>query len=111
MGTTTSRIVTYSFRTCHPQRVGKDGCIHSALELRAEVLSPANAPQMMTRKKEDYAGIGVPELWILSPENSTFEVLHLEKGKLGTRQILKEGYLHPLCFPNVQVGVASVWPD
>src|SRR5690242_7538331 len=53
----------------------EDGYIHSAPELVVEVLSPRNTRKDMVRKTEDYERIGVPELWILSPEGRTCEVL------------------------------------
>jgi len=88
-----------------------DGYIHSAPELVVEVLSPRNTRKDMVRKTEDYESIGVPELWILSPEARSFEVLHLLDEKLRTTQIVNEGQLRPLRFPETVVDVASVWPD
>jgi len=89
----------------------QDGYIHSAPELAVEVLSPSNTRRDMIKKTEDYESIGVPELWILSPEARTFEVLQLQDGKLRRTQLLAEGLLRPLRFPEVVVDVASVWPD
>jgi Uma2 family endonuclease len=91
--------------------VEKDGLIHSAPELVVEVLSPSNSRKDMLRKTKDYESIGVPELWILSNERRTFEVLQLQDGKLRTTQIVNSGQLRPLRFPETVVDVASVWPD
>jgi Uma2 family endonuclease len=91
--------------------VQQDGYIHSVPELVVEVLSPRNTRKDMVRKTEDYESIGVPELWILSPEARTFEVLQLQDGKLRRTQLLAEGQLRPIRFPEAVVDVASVWPD
>jgi len=91
--------------------VEQDGYIQSAPELVVEVLSPSNIPKRIARKTRDYESIGVPELWILSPEDRTIEVLRLQDGKLHTTQIVNEGQLHPLRFPETVVDVAAVWPD
>jgi Uma2 family endonuclease len=91
--------------------IERDGYIHSAPELVVEVLSPTNTRKDMLRKTEDYESIGVPELWILSPEGRTFEVLQLQDGKLRRTQLLADGQIRPLRFPETVVDVASVWPD
>jgi Uma2 family endonuclease len=88
-----------------------DGHIQSTPELVVEMLSPSNTRKDMVRKTEDYESIGVPELWILSPEARTFEVLQLQDGKLRRTQLLAEGQLRPLRFPEAVVDVVSVWPD
>ena len=89
----------------------EDGYIHSAPELVVEVLSPSNTRREMQRKIRDYESISVPELWILSPEARTFEVLQLHDGKLQRVALLAEGQLRPNCFPEAAVDIASVWPD
>ena len=90
--------------------VEQDGYIHSAPQLLAEVLSPSNSRKDMDEKLDDYASLGVPEVWIVSPEARTVEVLLLEAGKYRRAQILAEGILQPKLFPQVQVDIASVWP-
>lgn len=90
--------------------VEQDGYIHSPPELVAEVLSPANTRSERAEKLRDYEEIGVPEVWVLSPEARTAEVLRLEKGKLRTVLVVSEGELRPVCFPEVVVDVPSIWP-
>ena len=90
--------------------VEQDGYIHSAPELVVEVLSPANTRAERAEKLRDYEALGVPEVWVLSPEARTFEVLHLMEGKLRTVQVLTQGQLSPQRFPGVAVEVASIWP-
>lgn len=91
--------------------VEQDGYIHSAPELVVEVLSPANARREMADKITDYESIGVPELWIISPEAQTIEVLLLEKSKLVTHTVVTQGQLSPRRFPGVAVEVSSIWPE
>jgi len=91
--------------------VEQDGYIHSAPDLVVEVLSPANARRDMADKIRDYESIGVPELWIISPEAQTIEVILLEKGKLVTHEVVAQGQLSPQRFPDVAVDILSIWPD
>jgi Uma2 family endonuclease len=77
-----------------------------------EVLSPANTRREREEKFGDYAAIDVPEVWVVSPEARTVEVLYLEDGYLrGNARILAQGLLKPKHFPNVQVDIAGLWPD
>jgi Uma2 family endonuclease len=91
--------------------VERDGYIYSAPELIVEVLSPANSRSEREGKLRDYESLGVPEVWVVSPEGRTFEVLQLKDGKLATTALLREGQLRPIQFPHVTVDIASVWPD
>ena len=91
--------------------VEKDGRIHSAPQLIAEVLSPANTRRDFAHKVADYASIDVPEIWVFSPEALTVEVLYLEGSQFRRHALLAEGILKPLHFPGVQIDIAAVWPD
>jgi Uma2 family endonuclease len=91
--------------------VEQDGYIHSAPQLVVEVLSPANSRLERAEKLNDYASLGVPEVWIVSPEARTVEVLLLESGHFRRSRILADGLLQPLLFPQVQVDIARIWPD
>jgi Uma2 family endonuclease len=91
--------------------VEKDGYVHSAPQLLIEVLSPRNTRKDMERKLADYAALGVPEVWVVSPEGCTVEVLYLEDGRLRRHAIVAEGSLQPRHFSSVQVPVAEIWPQ
>ncbi|HEX4594507.1 MAG TPA: Uma2 family endonuclease [Bryobacteraceae bacterium] len=90
--------------------VEQDGYIHSAPELVVEVLSPANTRAERTEKLKDYESLGVPEVWVVSPEAQTVEVLLLIEGRLSTAALLREGQLKPAHFPGAAVDIASIWP-
>jgi Uma2 family endonuclease len=92
------------------QIVEKDGYIHSAPELVVEVLSPANTRTERGEKLKDYESLGVPDVWVVSPEAQTVEVLLFEDGRLTTTALLREGQLKPARFPEIAVDIASVWP-
>ena len=88
-----------------------DGYIHSTPELAVEVLSPANRRSEREEKLRDYESLGVPEIWVVSPEAQTFEILLLKEQKLTTVALLRDGALRPTQFPEVTVDIAAVWQD
>jgi Uma2 family endonuclease len=90
--------------------VEQDGYIHSAPELVVEVLSPANTRAEREDKLKDYESLGVPEVWVVSPEARSVEVLSLKGGRLSTIALLREGQLKPAHLPGVAVDVAAIWP-
>ncbi len=92
--------------------VEQDGYVHSAPQLVIEVVSPASTLRERAEKLADYAELGVPEVWIASPEARTVEVLHLENAQYTRTHILAAGgLLKPRLFPHVQVDIARIWPD
>jgi Uma2 family endonuclease len=92
------------------QVVEQDGYIHSAPELIVEVLSPANTRPERESKLKDYESLGVPEVWVVSPEARTCEVLLLKDGRLQTTAVLREGQLQPSHLPGVSIDIAAIWP-
>lgn len=91
--------------------VERDGYYHSAPQLAIEVLSPSETRKEIAEKLRDYESIGTAEVWLVSPEAATVEILYLEDGKLRRSAILAEGVLKPRHFPNVQIDIARIWPD
>jgi len=90
--------------------VEEDGYIHSAPQLVIEVLSPANTRAGREEKIRDYESLGVPEVWVVSPEARTVEVLLLEEGKFRTASLLNQGQLRPTHFPEAALDIPSIWP-
>jgi Uma2 family endonuclease len=88
--------------------VEEDGFVCSAPQLAAEVLSP---DERIEEKLADYASLGVPEVWVISPEARTVEVLHLENGHLRSAGVLADATLTPRLFPHVTFEIASIWRD
>ena len=90
--------------------VEQDGYIHSPPELVVEVLSPANTRAERTEELKDYESLAVPEVWVVSPEARTVEVLLLHQGQLTTTAILREGKLIPARFSEASIDIESIWP-
>jgi len=88
-----------------------DGMYCSAPGLIVEVLSPSENRRRQASKLEDYASIGVPEVWFISPEAHSVEVQRLKDGKLERTAILMEGSVEPSQFPGVSIVIPSLFPD
>jgi Uma2 family endonuclease len=88
----------------------KDGLYYSPPGLIVEILSPSEGRKRKEEKMEDYASIGVPEVWLCSPQAQSIEVRRLSSGKLERTAILVDGTLEPALFPGVTVAVAEIWP-
>jgi len=91
--------------------VVEDGFVHSAPQFGIEVLSPSERRPEITEKLRDYESIGTAEVWLVSPEAATVEVLVLDDGELRRSAIVAEGVLQPKHFPAVQIDIAEIWPD
>lgn len=91
--------------------VEEDGYIQSAPQLLIEVLSPSESRREIESKLRDYESIGTPEVWLISPEAATVEVLLLQDGKLRRSALLAEGQLKPKHFPSVSIDISEIWPD
>jgi len=88
-----------------------DGYFHSAPQLAVEVLSPSETRRSIGEKLRDYESIGLEEVWLISFEAGTVEVLLFQDGALRQSQILTEGILKPKHFPGVEIDISGIWPD
>jgi Uma2 family endonuclease len=79
-------------------------------DLLVEVLSPSETKRRKQAKLADYARIGVPEVWFVSPATHAVEILLLKNGQLMVDTVATEGALHPIRFPDVTISVDEIWP-
>ena len=75
---------------CDRSKLKSDG-VHGAPDLVVEVLSRSTMKRDKTSKKEVYERCGVPEYWLVSPEQKSVEVYWLDAGKY----VLREIYMQP----------------
>ena len=69
------------------------------------------SPYELAQKVEHYAAIGVPEAWLLRPDDRTVEVLLLEDGSFRRSQLLVTGNLQPKVLPRVHIDIDKIWLD
>jgi Uma2 family endonuclease len=88
----------------------RDGVHWSAPDLIVEIISPSETRRRKESKLLDYARIGVPEVWIVSPEAQSVEIRLLKDSKLSVERVVIEGTIEPSRFPGVSIPVAEIWP-
>ncbi|MDR0718464.1 MAG: Uma2 family endonuclease [Treponema sp.] len=64
---------------CDEKKRGSEGC-RGAPDLVVEILSPANAADLMLRKFNLYMQAGVREYWVVEPKSKTVQTFVLENG-------------------------------
>ena len=89
----------------------KNDVLRSAPDLLIEVLSPSENKRRKQAKLDDYAKIGVPEVWIVSPEAEIIDILLLKDGRYELDRFANEGELRPTRFSDVAISVAEMWPE
>jgi Uma2 family endonuclease len=60
-------------------------------DLVMEVVSPSNPDHDLEIKHAEYAQAGIPEYWIVNPENDTIIVLQLKQGSYAEHGVFKRG--------------------
>jgi len=65
---------------CDPKKLGPEGC-RGAPDLVIEILSPSNTAIEMHRKLNIYREAGVPEIWIIDPEDKDIDIYRLENNR------------------------------
>ena len=89
----------------------KDGLYYSPPELIVEIMSPSEGRRRKEQKMEDYGSIGVPEVWLCSPQAQSIEVRRLSSsGRLERTAVVVDGTLEPAHFPGVKIAVPEIWP-
>lgn len=91
--------------------VVENGLVESPPGLIIEVISPSETKRRKEAKLRDYAKIGVPEVWLLSPEAQSVEVRQLKDNSYGRTALLVDGEIRPTRFPDIIIDVASIWPS
>jgi Uma2 family endonuclease len=89
----------------------RDGLYYSAPGLVVEILSPSENRRRKQEKMDDYASIGVPEVWVCAPNERSIEVCRLENGQMQAQPPISSGLLELSQFPGVNVQAGSIWPD
>jgi Uma2 family endonuclease len=91
-----------------------DGRLRAAPDLVMEVLSPSNRAHDRVRKRRFYARNGIPEYWIVDPDERTIEVLERIEGGLSYRS---HGWYGPgerarsATFGELEVDVDALFAD
>jgi Uma2 family endonuclease len=81
-----------------------------------EVLSPSTEHIERTDKRDEYAGIGIGQYWLIDFRNRAIEIYELRDLPEGgrayelTETVTGEGMFRPSLFPGLEIPLARVWP-
>lgn len=81
--------------------------IKGSPDLLIEILSPSTRENDRNRKRQSYEAAGVPEYWIVDPDEHEVEQLVLTDGKYVARE--HDGKLGLSIVDNVMVDFSDVW--
>ena len=81
-----------------------------APDIVVEVLSPGSRRRDRIEKLERYVAVGVPEYWIVDPEDRVTEFLVLDAEAYRLARPVGNVYTSPTC-PEVSIDVAELWRD
>ncbi len=83
-----------------------------APDLVIEMLSPDEPRRALPEKLADYAAIGVPEVWPVSSEGQTVEVLKLENGQYVRAGLYGAGdVIVSLVLPDLNLSVNAIFDE
>ena len=79
-------------------------------DLVVEVVSPDNPERDTVIKRRDYAEAGIPEYWIVNPEDETITVLQLEGDQYTDHGVFRRGdKMDSVLLPEFTVEAAAVF--
>jgi Uma2 family endonuclease len=95
--------------TAHLHRIDK---YWGVPDLAVEIISEGDAKRDREDKRVDYAQAGIPEYWIVDPEQKTLEILRLipeRKAYAHTANLTEQDTLTSVTFPGFQHSLANLF--
>jgi Uma2 family endonuclease len=100
------------YRADNPADRREEGCVSGRPDLAIEVVSPKRRRYDRVLKLSYYAAIGVPEYWIIDPEDRTLEQLVFRDGRYAIEAIFQDAdYFRPASFEDLEISLAEFWPE
>jgi Uma2 family endonuclease len=98
------------YRKDNPARRKPQGLEEGRPDLAVEVVSPKSRTYDRVRKLNWYAALGVPEYWIVDPEERSLTRHLLRDGLYVIAEALEgSAVLRPDTFPGLEIPLAALW--
>jgi Uma2 family endonuclease len=98
------------YRKDNPSRRGRLGLEAGHPDLAIEVVSSSSAGYDRVRKLSWYASLGVPEYWLVDPEERTLQRMLLTDGRyLIVDNLDGDVTFAPQTFPGLAIPLADLW--
>lgn len=90
----------------------EEGLERGRPDLVVEVVSPTSRSRDRVQKLNDYAALGVPEYWLIDPEERTLERLVLTAGAYTIAEALAgDATFRPAGFEGLEIDLALLWGE
>lgn len=76
--------------------------------LVVEIVSPNNPEDDYRYKRSEYAALGIPEYWIIDPQNLTVSILTLVSGFYESVEFTGENPINSSSFPELKLTVEQI---
>ena len=94
---------------CDLEKIDGHGCI-GAPDLVVEILSPSNSRKDLKDKYEIYEEAGVPEYWIVDPDNKAFYRYVLQEGVyIGLPPVSEGDVFRSREFPEMEIDTKFIF--
>jgi len=98
------------YRRGNPARLEEAGLTEGRPDLAVEVVSPSSGRYDRVRKLQWYAGLGVPEYWVVDPNERSLWRLVLQGDHYVVAQVHEEAEtFRPESFPGLEIPLATLW--
>jgi Uma2 family endonuclease len=98
------------FRAGNEPRDQEQGLVEGHPDVVVEIVSPSSVRYDRVTKMTWYAGIGVPEYWIVDPAARTLERLVLERGRyLIADALAGNRVFRPASFDGLEIPLSKLW--
>jgi len=90
-------------------RTLSSGILHEPPLLTIEIVSPGNPEDDYRYKRSEYAALGIPEYWIIDPQESKISILTLVDGFYDVVEFRGEDAIAFPTFPELKLTVAQIF--
>lgn len=91
------------------ERIIKPKRIRGIPDCCIEIVSESNPAYDRILKLEMYQRAGVPEYWLVDPDEETIEIHSMQDQRGYSRRVVREGSLSLNVMPDVQVEIDKIW--
>ena len=95
---------------CDPEKLADGKRCYGAPDWVLEIVSPSNVEKELSKKMHLYEEAGVPEYWVLRPEEKELDIFVLQDNVyIGLKPRFAGEVVSPLKFPDLQINLSEIF--